>query len=95
LISIKLRMDRSIDLNTFGSLKNETQISGKKQDPAQSSEWNLNELESTIRNLREKNPSLEKVVIHAEDAMQYQEIIRVMEVIRKIIPVYIASAEAL
>jgi biopolymer transport protein ExbD len=80
-IAIELGTDHNFIVKVSGKSTSTTPIAKKGTD------WNYDELVHTLKNLKAQWPTVNAVTLSAENTVEYQNVVKSMEVVRQTMPV--------
>jgi biopolymer transport protein ExbD len=80
-IAIELGSDHNFTVKVSGKATSSTPIAKK------GSEWNYDELVQNLKHLKAQWPTVNAVTLSAENTVEYQNVVKSMEVIRQEMPV--------
>lgn len=80
-ITVELGSDHNFTVKVGGKATSSTPISKKGTD------WNFDELVHTLKNLKTQWPTVNAVTLSADNSVEYQNVVKSMEIIRGTMPV--------
>jgi biopolymer transport protein ExbD len=80
-IAIELGSDHNFTVKVTGKSSSTTPISKKGTD------WNYDELVQNLKHLKAQWPAVNAVTLSADNTVEYQNVVKSMEVVRQTIPV--------
>jgi biopolymer transport protein ExbD len=80
-LSVELGKDHLITLKTSGKSTNTQSVSAKD------GQWNMDDLTQKLAALHQQWPTVEAITLTAENSIEYDDVIKVMDTTRKTIPV--------
>jgi biopolymer transport protein ExbD len=80
-VAIELGNDHNFTVKVTGKSTSTTPISKKGTD------WNFDELVQNLKNLKTQWPSVNAVTLSADNTVEYQNVVKSMEIIRQTMPV--------